>query len=309
MKRSIFIIQSLFLPLLLSAQVLKERRVYYLDCSYSMVKPNKIWGEVRDNLKNAIDNVSEETTELMVIPFAFDMQHHHSLNSISGYATPEGKAMIKKKIDGLTTTPNTMTFHCDPLNDFYTNRVAHDKVTYMFFMTDGEDEDSNHNTVKNLLPQWGKRYGNKNVFGFYVILHDSAKNKNVEKIIGEQEHLWKVETADVNINLIRLQNHAVFNVRNDKYFDLPIYGNANNVKFNASFPSSSPLQVESISVKGNHLRINVSCKQNIHQLPVSSDYPLNISVTGLGKYDFLVTDKVMVNCVSKPERSLKILVR
>ena len=39
--------------LTIHSQILKERRVYYLDCSYSMKEPNGIWDEVKENLKNA----------------------------------------------------------------------------------------------------------------------------------------------------------------------------------------------------------------------------------------------------------------
>lgn len=58
--------------LAIHSQILKERRVYYLDCSYSMKQPNGIWDEVKENLKNAIEKVTDETTELVVVPFAFD---------------------------------------------------------------------------------------------------------------------------------------------------------------------------------------------------------------------------------------------
>ncbi len=57
MKRLILLLLTLSLFTATFAQVLKERRVYYLDCSYSMVTPNKIWGKVCDNLINAIENV------------------------------------------------------------------------------------------------------------------------------------------------------------------------------------------------------------------------------------------------------------
>ena len=77
------------------AQTQKERRVYYLDCSYSMVS-NKIWDKVCSNLKKAIDNVNDETTELIVIPFALD--HNGGIQVIKAYATENGKKTIKDKI-------------------------------------------------------------------------------------------------------------------------------------------------------------------------------------------------------------------
>ena len=72
------------------AQLQQERRVYYLDCSYSM-KSLKIWDKVRENLKTAIDNVGDETTELIVIPFTDRRVNHFPLPVFDEFATLEGK--------------------------------------------------------------------------------------------------------------------------------------------------------------------------------------------------------------------------
>lgn len=64
MRRFIFICVCVFLSFNVSAQILKERRVYYLDCSFSM-KFLGLWDPVRENLKNAIDNISDEQAELL----------------------------------------------------------------------------------------------------------------------------------------------------------------------------------------------------------------------------------------------------
>ena len=294
--------------LMLSSQVLKERRVYYLDCSYSMVKPNAIWDDVCDNLKNAIDNVHDETTELIVIPFAFDNQHHLSLDVYRELATPGGKSKLKNKISSITPTKSTMTYHSDALKDFYSNRVSLDRVTYMFFMTDGQNEEK-PDPMPGLIKQWGSRYSGKNVYGFYVMLDKDAYDNSIEGLIDQQPQLWRVRTADVNINLIRLQNNAVFNARNDKFFDLPVYGNIKGKKFSATVMGSSPYKVKKVQILENRLRFFLSYTGDIYSLPVSINTPLKISMQGGGDFDFLVTEVVNVKCESKPERSLKITVK
>ena len=291
--------------LLLSAQVLKERRVYYLDCSYSM-KTNDLWDKVRNNLKNAIENVNDETTELYVIPFADNALPHPTLKVFREDATPSGKKSLINHIDNLPMNKNTMTYHYIPIEDFYANRVDNRKVTYMFLMTDGQDEDSRQKAM-NLLRQWGNRYANSNVYGFYVMLHDSAKNAVITQVANSQEHLWKVETADVNINLVRLQSNAIFNAKNDKYFDIPIYGKADKMGFNASFVGDCPYKVTKVEHKESALRIWVVPK--VTRLPLSVDCSLNVAMTGGGQFDFLVTSKITVKCENKPERSLKIHVK
>ena len=297
----------MFLPLVLDAQILKERRVYYLDCSYSMVQ-NDLWDDVRNNLKKAIDNVEDETTELIVVPFAFDAGHHSQLDAFIANATAFGKDFLKNKIDALKMTKSTMTYHEDPLTDFYASRVDPSKVTYMFFMTDGKDEGTK-GQFPQLLSQWQNRYGDKNVYGFYVMLHRDAKVPDVEETINSQKNLWKVETADVNINLVRLQSNAIFNARNDKYFELPIYGKYEGLNFNVSFPTDSKYQVEKASVENGKLRVYVTFNESISNLPASEDNCLSVTMHGGGQFDILVTEAVVVKCERKLERSLKVSVR
>ena len=281
--------------------------MYYLDCSYSMVNPNKIWKQVCSNLINAINKIEDETTELIVVPFAFDNKHHANLNAYQELATSQGKANLIQKINSIIPIISTKTYHSDALNDFYNRRVSPDRVNYMFFMTDGQNEE-NPDPMPGLIKMWGNKYAGKNVYGFYVMLHGSATNNNIEYMINQQPQLWKVETADVNINLVRLQSNAIFNAKNDKYFDLPIYGDALGKSFSASFPTSCPYKVKKTEKKSNTLRIWVDT-QSRQNRPVSSDYPLTVKMTGGGKFDFLVTEKVPVKCEFKPERSLKITVR
>lgn len=307
MRKIIFISLCLFLYCNVYSQILKERRVYYLDCSYSM-KQLGLWDPVRENLKNAIDNISDETTELLVIPFADNTNANATLKPIVAYADEEGKKKLKSKIDALPMTQQTMTYHNLPISDFYDKRIDGNKVTYMFFMTDGCDEDKQQRAINTLWPQWEKRFGNKNVFGFYVMLHGAAKNPKLEQTIKNQNHLWKVESADVNINLVRAQSNAIFNAKNDEYINLPLYGNVDNLDFKASFASSCPYKVKSVYKIGKNLRVWIDCP-NKTGLPISSNNQLNISVSGCGDYDFLVTDKVDVKCEFKPERSLKIIVK
>ena len=297
------------LPIVLNAQVLKERRVYYLDCSYSMVKLG-LWDKVRDNLVSAIDNINDETTEIVVIPFADNTLENPILKPMKEFATSSGKNKLKAQINALPEpTTKTMTYHYIPINDFNEKRVCEDRVTYMFLMTDGEDEDPLKRTQNKLLPQWGAKYGNKNVYGFYVMLHDQAQSPQIAEICNSQDHLWKVETADVNINLVRLQSSAIFNAKNDKYFDLSIAcGDVSGKSFSASFPADCPYKVKKTEMKSHSIRVWVESISG-QRLPVSSDYNLIVKMTGGGKFDFLVTEKIPVKCEFKPERSLKISVR
>ncbi len=271
-----------------------------------MVKPNGIWDQVCENLITAINNIEDETTEVIVVPFAFDAKHHANLNAFQELATPQGKDNLKKQIQNIEPNKSSKTFHSDAINDFYTKRVSPKRVTYMFFMTDGQNEE-NPDPMPELLRQWGNRYAGKNVYGFYVMLHDSATNKSIESIINQQPQLWKVKTADVNINLVRLQSSAIYNAKNDKYFDLSISGDITGKSLSATLPANCPYKIKKTEQKSNYLRVWV--EHNGTGVPPSTIYNLSLKMNGGGPFDFLVTEVVSVKCEYKPERSLKITVR
>ncbi len=307
----------LIFPLLAHAQVTKERRVYYLDCTYTMKKPNGIWDDVRVNLKKAINNVNDETTELIVIPFWNKDEH---LTSYSQSATELGKKTLCEVIDKLDCPTSSYTLLSIPLHDFYHNWIGADAdcITYMFFMTDGENED-NEEIAKfgkvrfyDSLATWGKRYGDKQVYGFYVMLCDAAKIKKVEDIINQQPHLWKVQTADININILRLNNKAVFNIRNDKYVDIPIVsGDLEGITFDAQLADFTYYHATKTEIAGDKLRVYIepSSGQSEAMLPDEVMVDMNINVKGNDDFTFLVTDKVKLTCYNKKQYTLKVSVR
>ena len=72
--------------------LIRERRVYYLDATYSMIKPSKLWDPVRNDLANAINAIEDETTEIYVV--AFGGKGGTELMTWHDYATTSGKANI-----------------------------------------------------------------------------------------------------------------------------------------------------------------------------------------------------------------------
>lgn len=279
--------------------ITEERRVYYLDATYSMIKPSKLWDPVRKDLAKAINAIEDETTEIFVI--AFGGNNGSELMSWHDYATELGKQKIINGFQGFTPKTNSMTYLDRPLNDFYSKRVAPGKVTYCFLMTDGRDENLDHSVFPNALKQWGRKYRNSNVYGFYVMLNKEARDNNIESIIDNQDHLWKVETADVNINLIRLDNQAVFNVRNDDTLEIPISGKSSGLDFDASLPENSGLKVKGCKVKDGELIVKIDVTGDKSTMPESSTHGLAVSVSNAGQFDFLVTDTVSVKCNNKRE--------
>lgn len=293
-------------PLFIHAKMQQERRVYYLDCSYSMVV-NNIWDEVCNNLKKAIDNIPDETTEIVVVPFATN--HDGSLKIVEDKATPTGKKRLKDAISAIEPNKASMTYHYRPIEDFYNIRVNPEKITYMFLMTDGQDEYHDKSRFIGMIKRWESLFGNQNVYGFYVMLHQSAQNKIIEDICKTQKHLWAVKTADINVNLIRIENNTIYNVRNDKYIDLNVYGFIKSIQLTANFDKDALYKVQKTSIVNGKLRVFVCPIIDAHLLPESKEFPLYITMKGGDKYDILVTDAVNVKCERKKERSLKISIK
>lgn len=276
------------------------------------MKTNKIWDDVRGNLKKAIEAIKDETTEVIVVPFAFDAQHHTRLDGEHSLATSRGKDHLINYIDKLPMQKATLTFHSDPIRDFYRYRVLDDGVTYMFLMTDGQNEEKPQNAFQQEIKRWNSKYKGRHVYGFYVMLNQQARNSAVESAIESQDNFWSVQTANVNINFIRLDNQATFNARNDKYFDVPIRsGNVSGKCFDVHFSTDSPFQVTRAEVTGNKLRVHTKLAEgiDIYSLPTEQKCQLDIEISGKGMLDILGTERVAVKCLSKPERSLKITIR
>lgn len=314
MKRLLFYLIVLF-PLLSYAQVTKERRVYYLDCTFSMIKPNKVWDIVRTNLKEAINNVNDETTDLLVIPF---WDKNKVLTPLRQDATTDGKKILCNSIDKLVCPVKSYTILNIPLDDFYKNRVSDDRITYMFLMTDGVDENQHEKDLygdekafDHNLATWEKRFAGKPVYGFYVMVHPTANDSNIASIIERQEHLWKVQSADVNINMVRLPDATVFNVRNEKYVDIPLFGNLSGLTFKAQFEEDTYYHISKTETMGDKLRVWIETAGGFNKATLPAEVECNMSVcmTGAGPYTFLVTDKVKIVCKNEKEYSLKVTVQ
>ena len=289
------------------AQLLQERRVYYLDCSYSM-KSLKIWDKVRDNLKMAIDNVADETTELIVIPFTDRRSTHFPLPVFCEFATNDGKKNLKNAVDNMICEKACNTIHQVPLEDFMKNRIDSSKITYMFLMTDGQNEDEICE-FNDSLNKWGSYFSDKNVYGFYVMLHKEAKNLKVEQIIKRQEHLWKVETADVDINLIRLEDKATFNIRSEKYIEIPIFGKLTSKDIQLELVPNDFYEISQYEILEKNLRIYLKGKHSQSILPELVDLKLSSKYVGNDDYTFLVTENIFLTCINKKERSLRISIK
>ena len=261
--------------------------------------------KVCNNLIKAIEKVEDQTTELYVIRFAYDSDKEAVLEPIIAEATEQGKQKLIRAIRDITWNKNTMTFHKDPIEDFYgNNRILKDGLTYMFLMTDGKDEWHDPDRFKNDLKNWGEKYGETNVYGFYVMLDKVARNPEVEMIVDQLPHFWNVSSADVNIRITRVEDKAVFNIRTDKYVDIPIFGPTDGYRITAS--STNPnYRIKGSEIANGKLRLFIEGKKAESELPKSENVKVELRIDkNPGEFYFWVTDVINVRCNNKLEPAI-----
>lgn len=306
---------SICLPLSISAQdgaislqdyvELKEQRVYYVDVTASMIGYNgseNIWNSVTKNLKKAIDNIQDESTEIVIKTFTDADSPITAI--VSEYATEDGKKAIKDAINKLDPSQNTQC-HTDiflPFNDFYKYEISKTKVNYFFLMTDGHQYSKRAGQLTKVINGWNTetKNGEKHIYGFYVMLCDGAHLSPADSLcMAAQKHLWGVQSASVDINLIRpKKSKFVCDIRqkdSKRYIDIPMSGNISHAGLSISGENEF-CRVDTFEIKDNSIRVYFANKKHLAQIPKISTMDNIIISQPRGEYDFLLADKVSVTC-------------
>lgn len=304
-----YLLCLLGIPLFAQTSRVKDvRQTYLWDVTLSMQGkvagcPN-IWDKVKEAIITDIQQISDDRTEIVVIPF-----QHDALDTWREFATPSGKASLIKRIrdyeiplyvksgNSIVNAPKgkgtTWTFLAPPLQYVVDNVLSADKVDILKFMTDGEDE-ANDGKYEALLAQWCEIAKEKDAYGFYIVLTDAAKKG---KIILEKTKPCRFEPVDVaelngtNVSLLMLtpQQTIAFNVRED-------YNKNISIKF--SHRGSGDLQ------SGYKVHIYTEENQYVHVdevVELHEDYSVTV------KTEYLMSQTEMRETLSV-DRNEKILI-
>lgn len=188
---------ALFATLMLFAQgnSYKDVRLTYLwDVTLSMKGYNgapNIYDKVVSAMVKDIEAVTNERTEIVVVPF----QNSKYCEIWREYATPQGIANLKSKIKSYKNTNITNTNISAPLQYAIDEIFTTDKIDIMKLMTDGVDN-VDPNKLKHILDNWCQIAKSKDVYGYYILLTDAAK-ENGDLIIKLKE-ICNFETVDVS---------------------------------------------------------------------------------------------------------------
>lgn len=179
-----FLLCLTFLPLPVGmyaqGQFKEVRQTYLWDVTLSMKgykgSPD-IYGKVVDVMAEDIRSISDERTEIVVIPF-----QHKELEVWREYATSEGKAAMIKRIRNYKNENVTGTNISSPLQYVIDNVFTSDKIDIMKLMTDGNDN-VNPQRLKEILENWCEMAKRKDVYGYYILLTDAARNGDLSLVL------------------------------------------------------------------------------------------------------------------------------
>ncbi len=242
MKRLFLIISFALLSLSLfsqSVQVKDVRQTYLWDVTLSMKGKvagcPDIWDKVKKAMISDIQQINDETVEIVVIPF-----QHKALNVWREMATPSGKSTLIANITKYqiplfngTTTTNLYA----PLQYVADNILTSDKVDILKLMTDGVGEVQNAE-YEDLLKRWCSIAKEKDAYGFYIMLTDAAKEglmtlKKIDPCRFEPVDVSQMNGTTVSVLALAPQSSYAFNVRDD-------YGKDISLKFTKSGAGNLP---------------------------------------------------------------------
>lgn len=215
MKRHLF---ALLVFLLLGIEsiaqsYLHEKRIYLLDVTASMigqgvVETPAIFNDVKEQLKNSLNNIESPNTEIVIVPFT-DVPH----SPITGFISQ--KDSLAKEISKIKILRGDTNIADAWMNGV--NLLDSTKVNYLFLLTDGlHNCGVEKDSLYNALSDWQYIAKDKYMFAFYVMLTPNAKEMEIMDIIEETDKLWPIESMNVNVSFINSVLSLKSNINNSK---------------------------------------------------------------------------------------------
>lgn len=244
-----------------SGNVKDVRQTYLWDVTLSMQGKAPgcpdIWEPVKEALITDIQQISDDRTEIVVIPF-----QHKALEEWREPATAAGKARLVAKIKAykiplhnFNGKMTTMTCLFEPLQYVVDKVLSVDKVDILMLMTDGIP-DEHQKEYEQLLARWCEIAKSKDAYGFYIMLTDqAAEGKAVLKEINpcrfDAIDVAKLNGTNVSILMLTPQQNIALNVREG-------YGEELTIKYahNGSGTLQAGYKVHVYSYENSYIQVD-----------------------------------------------------
>ena len=281
-KYGLFLLSFVLFTTNIDAQpVLKEKRIYLVDVTASMVGRGSvstpdIFNTVKESLSETINAIEDNNTEIEIITFTnkpsdlidITIEHKDSLlNAINNLSVKHGDTNIADAwARGLESIDST-------------------KVNYMFLLTDGlHNCGPKKDVLYNRLTEWGANMDGTNNFAFYVMLTPNAKELELCGIIENEPNMWLIESMDINASLIKTASHISKNIYSNSKASIQFSSNNKNVKLedlqvSLELEDNPYYQIENLtkSVMGDIYSFDIIEKVDKIDIPLSSTQKINIT--------------------------------
>ena len=308
------------------------RYTYLWDVTLSMKGYNgapDIYNKVVEVMVKDINSITDERAEIVVVPFQ-DKAYEEVWRE---KATPAGKKNIISKIKNYENKKVTNTNISAPLQYALDNIFSADRIDIMKLMTDGNDN-VNPTGLRQLLDHWCQLAKDKDVYGYYILLTNAAKDDNLTMKLKE---ICRMEVVDANGQLEGINNivqetprfaEGIFiNIRNEynqpKVLEFVQYmGNGVPTGFKIHFhtrPNSYVKVDEVAEMRADntvviHPKFLVSQEELMANLSTTSydstivlDFePVKAMSTGKFAFTRLIGDHCNIFLVNKPEKTVRI---
>lgn len=308
-------------------QFKNERRIYLWDVTLSMKgfegKTPDIYEEVVKAIKTDINSISDEDTEIIVLPFQTSI-----LEEWKEKATEQGKKNIIQKIEKYKNNQVTNTNICLPLTTVMQKYISKEKRNVLLLLTDGKHTPTAEypkDCLIELIRQWCEFASQNDSYAFYVMLTQFAKDEELIRVINESCRINAVEGT--NINFIELYPYTIgkYNIKDDegKTWLAKVESKKNiripdGIKIKLKVIDDKYFDVDTIvDLKDYSFKFNLRQRYTYEELkeilPDEENRHVRIAISIANQQEFplvsLLLDEIDFEYVYKPEKTLKIYVQ
>ena len=303
-----------------------ERRVYLWDVTLSMKGYNgapDIYDQVVKDLTTDINNIEDDHTELIVLPFQEGI-----LETWKEKATPAGKKALIGKIKNYSNERITRTNLCTPLKDVMNKYLTPDKRNVLYLFTDGAHNMKSPSVedYHALLNSWCNFAEKNDVYGFYMMLTKNAEDPKLINIIETVCNFDVVKGVGHEFLLLRPEESKIsYNIKDNagKPITITIASNINKnypagVKLHVWCNDNNYVKIDqtiSLSHDGK-IDIKVTQKMNYesmkNSMPQTMRIPIHLELKDSGNGNTLtklIANRVNLELINKPEKTLKVYVK
>ena len=288
-----------------------EKRIYLVDLTGSMegkgsvVTPN-ILQTVKDNLAATIDNIEDENTEVIIVPFT-----DRVWESFSGRITDKQTIITGVKelkvLSGDTNIADAWSYG--------TTLLDSTKINYLFLLTDGlHNNGPSKEELFDRLRSWEQISKGKYNYAFYVMLTPNAKETEICEIVDSTNNMWLIESMDINASLVRTSITTRKNVFNDNTMGMSFLSNNRNANLDnlglkIKLQDNDFYRIDSLrkSPLGNIYYFDIVELLPRLQLPLDTTFTMYFSYDTLANpFVFMTPDRVEFQIINQGPRELSI---